>query len=104
MLLKKLQSTKSTVSNAQGKSSSGGGIRGSSGPVPRRGGQASAPVYRRPEWIDPTATSRPQPPGYAMEGTGDSNGSGNGRRSMFRGAADLKEVALQACPDKHTLL
>jgi hypothetical protein len=75
---------------------------------------AGAPVIRRPEWVDVTSTLRHPSDalGYTAAGAGGGGGAGSSpksdrsgrgsKRPMF-GSSDIRDVALAACPDAHTL-
>jgi hypothetical protein len=109
-LLSKLQRTKSTVSALQGAlPPPPGGARLSMGASARRGGGAAgagASLAARPGWCDPTSQQRVSDTDawrrdavpHARAGAGGA-GASPGRF----GSRDLRDVALYASSDKHTL-
>jgi hypothetical protein len=113
MLLKKLQRTKSTVStsiaattNRSGFSAAPSSNRNKGytkyGPGGGGGGSGGGGMRQRAEWVDPTTNVRAPGFGHSLSGSGDGGGASANTRKLFRGG-DLSDIALQACPDKHTL-
>ncbi len=102
MLLKKLQATKGTIP----KSNSIPGPRGTAAMVNRpstnnhnsSSSSSSSSTYRA-EWVDVTSQTR-QSNGFALND--NNSGSNQATRKQFK-SGDVRDIALQACPDTHTL-
>ncbi len=85
----------------------GGGGGGGGGytvhrPPPAFGhGHAVGMADGRPGWIDPSSTGRPQD-SIDIYGSDRPSEGGTGRRHVFK-SSDPRDIALSACPDRHTL-
>ncbi len=99
-LLSKLQSTRSTISGLQGKPAPppGGGSRRPGG------GGGGAPLGARPEWCDPQSQQRPGEDAWRKEALPHkgAEAAAGSARLLFK-SRDLRDIAMQASSDKHTL-
>jgi hypothetical protein len=58
---------------------------------------------RRPEWVDSTSRAAPSAgAGYALGADGGDEDGASPARRVFR-STNLAEMAVEACPDSHTL-
>ena len=101
-LLSKLQSTRSTISGLQGKPAPPPG--GSSARRPGGGAGGGAPLGARPEWCDPQSQQRPGADAWRREALPHkgAEAAAGGARLLFK-SRDLRDIAMQASSDKHTL-
>ena len=110
-LLSKLQRTRSTISGLQGGGPPvvlrrpGGTFGGGGGGGSQRSslGGGGAPLAARPEWCDPQSTQRPGEDAWRREAVPHKSAlDGGGTRLLFK-SRDLRDIAMQASSDKHTL-
>ncbi len=112
LLLRKLQGTKGTVAKLQGKvvPAPGGGRAGVFGATgggyqqATRAAMAAEHMASRPGWVDSTSGSRPPESAMVYGEAGGAGGAGAARTGRIFKSLDPRDVALSACPDRHTLM
>jgi len=105
-LLSKLQRTRSTISGIHGKPGAPppGGSTLRRGGAGAGGGGGGAPLGARPEWCDPLSQQRPGEDAWRKEALPNkgAEAAAGGARLLFK-SRDLRDIAMQASSDKHTL-
>jgi len=61
---------------------------------------SSSSTYR-PEWVDVTTTARPSN-GFSLGDNNNNQSTTTTTRKQFK-SHDVRDIALQACPDSHTI-